>query len=95
MTDQDKQCVTDTARILAATDTHCIFTAELVPALRTLPDGDDYRAMTDDALVGALTAALGPVRWIRGTTLSGTPASGYGHDASPILAAAAELAVNP
>ena len=91
MTDQAKRCVLDTARILATADVPHIFTPELADALCDLPDGHAYRTVSRDALLAMLTDALGPSRRMRGQTLGGQLASGFGRDAAPILATAAEL----
>lgn len=87
-----QQALLDTAKIIMATGAVRVFTADLVPALRALPDGEFYREVDDDYLVTELLPrALGPATEMRGTNLNGMTGTGKARLAAGILRKAAAL----
>jgi hypothetical protein len=89
-----QQALLDTAKVVAAAKAlpTVIFAAELVPALRALPEGDRYRDADNDYLVSnLLPRALGKPENRTGRTMTGQRMQGLGWTASPVLEAAAEL----
>lgn len=87
-----QQALLDTAKIIMATGAKRVFTADLVPALRALPDGQLYREVDNVYLVtDLLPRALGPSQEMRGLAFDGRTVQGAGRMAAPVLAAAADL----
>lgn len=87
-----QQLLLDTADILVKRGLDQIFTYDLIPLLRAIPERDAYRSMSDEYLVRkALSAALGKPEGIRGTNLSGAYVLDKGRRAAGILARAAAL----
>lgn len=88
---RDEQALLDTAKVIMAAGADRVFTAELVPALRALPD-PYYREVDSKYLVeDLLPRALGPSREMRGKSMNGEVVRGMGRVAAPILAKAAQL----
>jgi hypothetical protein len=88
---RDEQALLDTAKIAVDTGASVLFTADLVPALRQLPDAF-YRKVDDGYLVGdLLPRALGPSRMLKGKSLDGRTVTGMGRGTAQILRAAADL----
>lgn len=88
---RDEQALLDTARVIMNAGVDRVFTAELVPALRALPD-PYYREVDTRYLVeDLLPRALGPSREMRGRSMDGDSVRGHGRMAGPILERAAEL----
>lgn len=87
-----QQCLLDTAQVLMEAGVDRIFTADLVTALRDLPEGKYYTDVSDRYLVQRLLPdALGPSQAMRGYTLANEPVTGKARMAAPILEAAADL----
>jgi Protein of unknown function (DUF3631) len=89
-----QQALLDTAKVVAAAKTPptVIFTAELVPALRALPEGDRYRDADNDYLVkNLLLRALGKAENRTGRSMAGQKVQGLGWSSAPVLEAAAAL----
>jgi Protein of unknown function (DUF3631) len=88
---RDEQALLDTAKIIMSAGVDRVFTAELIPALRALPD-PYYREVDTKYLVeDLLPRALGPSREMRGKNMDGESVRGMGRMAAPVLAKAAEL----
>lgn len=88
---RDEQALLDTAKVIMSAGVDRVFTAELVPALRGLPD-PYYREVDTRYLVeDLLPRALGPSREMRGRSMEGDSVRGHGRMAGPILERAAEL----
>jgi Protein of unknown function (DUF3631) len=86
-----QQILLDTADICVRKGLDVIFTADLVPALRAIPDRPAYTRMSDDYLVIKLSEALGRSETLRGTTLAGRVVKGKGRRVAAILVASGAL----
>jgi hypothetical protein len=92
----EQKCLLDTANILERRNVRAIFTRDLIPALRELPDGGFYRKADDRYLTSELLPkALGDSAVVSGTVLFGDQAGqagkAKGWKALPVLNAAIEL----
>jgi hypothetical protein len=88
---RDEQALLDTAKVIQRHGVDRVFTAELLPELRRLPD-DFYSEVDDKYLVeDLLPRALGPAREMRGKAMNGTVVMAVGRMSAPILEKAAAL----
>lgn len=88
---RDEQALLDTARFIEQTGVDRVFTAELVPWLRELPNEFYRKADTAYLVTDLLPRALGPSREMRGKSAAGTVVRGMGRMAAPLLEKAADL----
>jgi len=89
-----QQALLDTAKVITAqrVPPAVVFAAELVPALRALPEGDRYRDADNDYLVkNLLPRALGAAENLTGRSMAGQRVKGLGWTTPPVLEAAAGL----
>ena len=87
----DQQILVDTADILIRAGVDRIFSADLVAALRRVPDRPFYQDASRDYLLKKLSDVLGAPKTIRGTNFAGEAGTGKGRMSAPILRQAAEL----
>jgi hypothetical protein len=89
-----QQALLDTAKVINAAKVPptVIFAAELVPALRALPEGDRYRDADNGYLMkNLLPRALGAAENLTGRSMSGQRVKGAGWATPPVLETAAAL----
>jgi hypothetical protein len=90
-TQRDEQALLDTNQFLLDSGRAEVFIADLVPALRELPD-DFYRKVPSSYLIEELLPqALGEPKVMRGKSLAGRTVMGEGWKAADVLDRAADL----
>ncbi len=87
----EERVLLDAAKIASSFPVTVLFTAELIPALRLLPDGDFYDVDNDYLVKDLLPRALGPGKTTIGKSIAGRKVQGEARPVARILSDAAVL----